>query len=139
MKCKKYRGSYTIEASLLMPIVLGIILLIIYLSIYIHDKAIIEYEIVNAGLNSISCDREILGETDIRNELEDNIHKHTFGRWNIDITVDEDIDGRIYISVEGLMGYSQGLIRRLITEKLFYVKTSSEYLRVKESEWIKAR
>ena len=39
----RYKGSFTIEAALIMPIILGIIVLFIYASMYAHDRCVLEY------------------------------------------------------------------------------------------------
>lgn len=35
------KGSYTIEAALLMPLILGTIVILIYMSFFLHDRAVI--------------------------------------------------------------------------------------------------
>jgi len=35
------KGSYTVEASLLMPLILGTIVILIYTSFFLHDRAVI--------------------------------------------------------------------------------------------------
>ena len=39
----RYRGSFTIEAALIMPMILGIIVLFIYIAMFAHDRCAIEY------------------------------------------------------------------------------------------------
>lgn len=38
---KNFRGSYTVEAAFILPVVFTIIILIIYLTMYFHDKSIL--------------------------------------------------------------------------------------------------
>ncbi len=39
---KKYKGSYTVEASFIFPLVMSVIVLIIYLSFFLHDRAVMD-------------------------------------------------------------------------------------------------
>lgn len=39
---KKYKGSYTVEAAFIFPLVMSVIVLIIYLSFFIHDRAVMD-------------------------------------------------------------------------------------------------
>ncbi|MBR6329926.1 MAG: pilus assembly protein [Lachnospiraceae bacterium] len=49
---KKYRlkGSYTVEASFLMPMILTVIVVIIYLSFFLHDRAVLSSAAYTAAL-----------------------------------------------------------------------------------------
>ncbi|HKL80100.1 MAG TPA: TadE family protein [Mobilitalea sp.] len=49
---KKIKGSFTVEATLLMPIVLFVIISLIYLSFYLHDKSRIEGTVDKALLKA---------------------------------------------------------------------------------------
>ena len=40
--CRKLKGSYTVEASLLFPFILTVLVLIIYLSFFIHDRQLMQ-------------------------------------------------------------------------------------------------
>lgn len=42
MKYKSYRGSYSIEAALVIPIVLIVIITVIYYSFYLHDSLVMK-------------------------------------------------------------------------------------------------
>ena len=39
---RKYKGSYTVEAAFIFPLVMSVIVLIIYLSFFIHDRAVMD-------------------------------------------------------------------------------------------------
>ncbi len=48
---KKYcSGSYTVEASLLFPFILGVISLVIYISFFLHDRALLDAASYQAAL-----------------------------------------------------------------------------------------
>ncbi len=69
----KLKGSYTVEATLLMMIVIPLLFAFLYLGYYLHDRAVLEntaYELaVYAGLQKEKEDGEALIETK-RKELE---------------------------------------------------------------------
>ena len=37
------RGSFTVEAALIMPVILGVIVTFIYIAMFCHDRCVIEY------------------------------------------------------------------------------------------------
>ena len=39
----KGRGSLTVEAALIMPVIMGVIVMFIYIAMYCHDKCALEY------------------------------------------------------------------------------------------------
>lgn len=41
---KRWRGSYTVEAAFIMPILLGILFTILYVSMIFHDKTLLQAE-----------------------------------------------------------------------------------------------
>ena len=67
MKKKIYKGSYTIEASLLLPMILSIIVILIFLSFYIHDRCIlysIAYTAALRGSQVQSDEKKIFKEVE---------------------------------------------------------------------------
>lgn len=47
---KKLKGSYTVEASLLFPFILTVIVMIIYLAFFIHDRCVMNTAAYQAAL-----------------------------------------------------------------------------------------
>lgn len=63
----KYKGSFTVEAALIIPMILGIIVLFLYLAMYAHDRCALQYA-AQSGKNAgqILADQLILDwDTDI--------------------------------------------------------------------------
>ena len=56
---KKYKGSYTVEAAFIFPLVMSVIVLIIYLSFFIHDRAVMDAASYQAAMRGslVTCDR----------------------------------------------------------------------------------
>lgn len=55
------RGSYTVEMSLLFPIVLFVIMLLIYLGFFVHNRAIVEEAVKESVLSAT-----IMGNSDLQ-------------------------------------------------------------------------
>ena len=39
----KERGSFTVEAALIMPVILSVLVMFIYIAMFCHDRCVIEY------------------------------------------------------------------------------------------------
>ncbi len=58
----KYKGSFTIEAALIIPMILGVIVLFIYLSMYAHDRCVLEYAAVSGADAGVPAGEQILSK-----------------------------------------------------------------------------
>ena len=143
-------GSYTVEAALVMPFVLGVILLVLYLAIYTHDKVVMEYAILKVcafckeyinseksdGLNGINSSGGISWLEAYSEEIMDaEIERGTIGRWEkqVNISIEE---GSLKVNIEGRMGNSQGLLNNILSGRIFVVNISNSVKLVNEYEWI---
>lgn len=84
------KGSYTIEASLLMPLILGTIVIILYMSFFLHDRAVItEGTIILA--NHYTNEKK-LSNSQIRNNIKEEsnqvIKQKTIVTRDIKIKID---------------------------------------------------
>ncbi|MBQ4482848.1 MAG: pilus assembly protein [Lachnospiraceae bacterium] len=64
---KRVEGSYTIEAALIFPFIMGVIVFIIYISFFLHDRAVMKSCAYQAALKG-SLIRT--GEADAKKEAE---------------------------------------------------------------------
>ncbi len=64
---RRIEGSYTVEAALVFPFIMGVIVFIIYVSFFLHDKAVMKSCAYQAALKG-SLIRT--GEADARKEAE---------------------------------------------------------------------
>lgn len=72
MKSQGKKGSFTVEASLLMTIFIPLIVSLIYLGFYLHDRACLQgaaYEIAGAGLLCDSTEEAVRAMEAKRREL----------------------------------------------------------------------
>lgn len=88
---RKFKASYTVEAALLFPFILGVIVLLIYGSFFIHDRAVMDAAANQAAIRG----SEITSPYgDIFSKVRDTGEYETEGRLlatknlNMDIMVD---------------------------------------------------
>lgn len=83
---KWIRGSYTVEAALLLPVILFVIVSFIYLSFYLHDKYRIEEVLNIASLKAIAYNQTetnmVTGQVDYESYLNQGIFYRFESREN---------------------------------------------------------
>ena len=58
------RGSFTVEAALIMPVILGVIVTFIYIAMFCHDRCVIEYSCRVASAKAVyDTDPELTAAT----------------------------------------------------------------------------
>lgn len=68
---KKYEGSFTVEASILVPMILFIMIAVMYLLIFLRDRVILQSFAMRKGEALLwQQDKTVAGETD-RSQIED--------------------------------------------------------------------
>ena len=93
---KKARGSFTVEAALIMPVILGVIVTFIYIAMYCHDRCIIEY------VSTIACERAVYEDDPEKSATEYVLSKlpnSLMCGWETDVTSYSDESG-IFVEVE---------------------------------------
>ena len=86
-----YKASYTIEASLLFPFILAVIVLIIYGSFFIHDRAVLDTAANEAALRGSEItdpDGDIF--TKVRDTGEREIEGRLLATKNVDMDIKVD-------------------------------------------------
>ena len=124
----KLPGSYTVEISLIMPFVLGIILLIIYIGMYIHDKSVMEYAVIK-GLVSFENESNIGMELQTVDLVESEINSGCIARWNYETDI-HLTDDEVSICVNGQMQHTQGLINMVIDNGMFRISLERTRMRI---------
>lgn len=130
-------GSFTIELSLLMPLILGVLLILIFTGFYMHDKVIIERACYGAILQNKDYG---LGkcEESCREIFNKELKGRLIAKWDIE----EDViwDEAAYtltISATSKMHICEGLVWELVPKSMFSYNTvyssrllyGDEYLR----------
>lgn len=156
MKCwnVKLSGVYTIEMSLIMPIVVGILWLMISWGIYMYDSSLIEYVIVRATHNSdmnisqysynpdnlfcyVDFDYDMTNEyiqSELAMNLDDSLDK-TIGNWTMGKAYDVR-DNKINICVNGYMNTGVSDYWTGITNEIWKYNTSYTSNIMNEWEYI---
>ena len=124
----KLPGSYTVEISLIMPFVLGIILLIIYIGMYIHDKSVMEYAVIK-GLVNFENEYNIGMELQTIDLVESEINSGCIARWDY-MTDVQLTDDEVSICVEGQMQHTQGLINMITDNGIFRIRLERKRMRM---------
>ncbi len=89
----KAKGSFTVEAALIMPVILGVIVLSVYISMFSYDRCVIEYVCQSVCAEAAF---DLSGEEDIKEEITSGLRDRLAGSWDIEITTDHD-DHFIYV------------------------------------------
>ncbi len=91
----KAGGSFTVEAALIIPFILGVIVLFLYAAMFGYDRCVTEY------VCRMGCLMEALSERDAA-EIEEAVQSDLSGRlildWDTDVTVTVD-DERITVEI----------------------------------------
>jgi hypothetical protein len=88
MKKKILKGSYTIEASLLLPMILSIIMILMFLSFYVHDRCILYSIAYTAALRGSEVQSD---EEKIFREVEESSNKLLENKLLVTRNVNTDI------------------------------------------------
>lgn len=107
---KRLKASYTIEAALIFPLIMGVIVFIIYMSFFLHDRAVMKSCAYQAALKG-SLIRT--SESDMRSEAlkaaEYNIDGLILATENIKTSV--NISGsEVTVAYSGNLSIPQGIL-----------------------------
>ncbi len=105
------KGSFTVEAALIMPVILGFIVLFLYLAMFLHDRCIIRYVCQEAALEAVYGDggAGISAESYVCDEIE----KKLIMDWDHEVHVSSDDES---ISVRISARPQKTLFSKVLTE-----------------------
>ena len=117
----KRKASFTVELSLLMPGIMAVLVFIIYLGYYCHDRCVIERAMYSAVLKAGYDDA--VNEHNIYYYYNDAVDGRLIGKWrtNENITISGD---EIRINVNGYMECFSGAASSYLAKALFRVDFS---------------
>ncbi len=130
---KKLKGSMTVELTLLMPLLLGVILFLIFSLYYLHDIVMIRKGCATALTRGIvTRDKEKAKE-----EMEQAMEEiRLLGKWDIDKRIEVN-ENRVRIRVSGRMDVREGLFLKLIKGAYTY-ETAENAERIDEVAYIRS-
>lgn len=133
MRSSKYlSGSFTIELSLIMPLIISVIITILFLGYFIHDKCLLECE---AYLTAINVSDEISRMNNSENSQVGiplfesvyvdvaDIKRRLIGAWDISEAVTYN-DSVVEVSINGKMNCFDAFGLHIISSNLFGVAIS---------------
>ncbi len=135
-KCFKREASYTIELSLLMPVIIGCITLVIFMSFYLHDACLLSrYGFLAA--HEIEQEGIINSERILYERLDRDFKTKSLGCWNVNSSVTEDNE-KITVLLNGTMFSNGGMINLLINGNLFSINASCSVYKINEYKYIRS-
>lgn len=114
------KGSHTVEAALIMPMVIGIILFVFYLCIYAYDRVVIHYAVISVLYEDTYRPEDNMEEI-MPQEIRDKISSNSIYDWDIQV----DVTSNLYdteVELVGRMPVTNGLLNRLTDTELFSVQ-----------------
>lgn len=127
-KNKKYtlKGSYTVEASFLLPIILSVIVILIYLSFFLHDRAVLSasaYQAAMRGGQLINGENVMQVVTESAESL---IRNRLLGTSEVETNV-ECAGGKVKVSYSGKMNIPGGaLLCKYMTGGKMFIDMKAE-------------
>ena len=82
------RGSFTVEAALIMPMILGVIVLFIYIGMFMFDRCTIKYICQKASCAAVCEGGDI--EWASERYAESELSKRLILKWDTDISASAD-------------------------------------------------
>lgn len=112
---KRLKGSYTIEAALIFPFIMGVIVFIIYMSFFLHDRAVMKSCAYQAALKgSLVRTSSSDMETEAKRSADYNISGLLLATE--DVTSQVNVCGKeVTVSYTGSLRIPQGILFLNIT------------------------
>lgn len=130
------KGSYTVELSLLTPVIIANFLFVLFSAYYMHDRVIIEKNCYISALRASLCiesnEREEIAYSTFEKETEEKL----LGRWEIEKLYSED-GKTVSMRVNGNMIMNEGLLRQVLGQKMFEYKTECVANVVDETKYLR--
>ncbi len=90
-----YKGYFTVEAALIMPVILGVIVLFVYIPMFFFDRCTIEHTVRTACIRAASSGEDSIAEDYVGSKLSEDL----LLRWEIETDVSSGED-EVTVSVE---------------------------------------
>lgn len=119
---KRARGSFTVEASLLMTIIIPVLVSLIYGSFYLHDCAVMQGAACELAAMASNLQGDPNRESLLQKKKEELLQGRLLGtrQGTISLTVS---DSKVQVSCEGKF-YIPGLVSHLLSQNLVSIEKS---------------
>lgn len=119
------KGSYTVEASFLLPMILSVIVVLIYLSFYIHDRSVLSSAAYQASLRG----SQLISGENVMETVTQSAHQLIQNRLlgTSEVAADIQCDGSlIKVSYNGKLNIPAGaLLCRYMTGGKNYIEVNA--------------
>lgn len=134
----KRKGSYTIEATLCMPIIIGVIVFIIYLAFYTHARSVLtECAYVAALRGSLIQSGSVDAEKEAVKCAEELKKEKLLGNWVVESNI-EVTEDKIVVFYYGTMRIPGGLLLDYVLHKSSWnLKVEASAKRINEVKYIR--
>ena len=93
----KKQGSFTVEAALIMPVILGVIVLLIYIACFLFDRCTIEYAVRTACMMGVYEE----GRYSVEQHIDSVLSPKLILDWDTQAEIIED-DNRLTVTVSAV-------------------------------------
>ena len=100
------RGSFTVEAALIMPVILGVIVLFIYFAMFAHDRCAMEYVCEDAC--TLAVYERGSGEDEIERYVSEGLEKRLILDWDKTVASYSD-ETAVYIRLDAVSPVFRGV------------------------------
>lgn len=124
------KGSYTIEAALLMPLIIGTIVILLFISFYMHDNAVIKEGTIILA-NKYTNEKK-LSNGDIKQTLQEDSEQVILSKVIVtrNITTDIQVENKkITVSCRGIFQFPSIFISQTVFNKGSLTVTASKSIK----------
>ena len=135
-KEKRFKGSMTIELTLLMPFILGMFIFIIFAGFTLHDKCVVNKACLSAALRGSEEYDDGTALNKAHEALDEVIPGRLIGKWQYSTEVDIGRD-EIRITFNGDTKLGGGLIHSILSDNGTSHSYECRSHRLRESEYLR--
>lgn len=132
----KNEAVLTIELSLLMPGIMAVIIFIIYVSFYLHDKCVFERACYNSAVRNRYLKNEELLCEKICDNIDDILQQDLFSVWEYTAYC-EIKNEKINIYIKGEIKLSDSLLFDYIDSALFNINETVSVYKTFEPDYLR--
>lgn len=119
-----------------MPGIMAVIIFIIYMSFYLHDKCVIERACYNSVINNCNIKNEELLKERISNNIYEILHQDLFSKWEYE-TECEIKNEKISVSIKGKVKMSNSLFFDYFNSALFSINENVSVYKIFAPDYLR--
>lgn len=132
------KASFTAELALLMPLIIGVLLFVIFLAYYMHDRCIIEKACYAASLRGSQESEPDRIKITAQEALYEVLPERLLGHWELEHQI--EVTGQeVCVSGSGNMKIREGLLVLLLGRQPFAFSTKCSAKQIEEPVFIRSQ